>query len=386
MPLGSFTLEPGQDHRIELRNVGSVGRMNADAVRLVYEGERLMVAADAVRFVPNAISGAAYVHGDHLGTPAKMTGDAGTVIWDAAYKPFGGEASVVGSENLDLRFPGQIQDLESGRGLASLVMPLHYNYFRDYDPASGRYLQVDPIGLAGGLNTYGYVSGNPLKYSDPTGQWLVFVRPIAKGAAVGGANAVYQAWQNDWNWECVDWHKVADAALAGTGLPFLRALAGASRAARALRNATRAGKPPKTGGDPKQSAQNSGGAGGNGGGTGVAGGSGSGGGGEGGGGGSGGGDNRFPKNPNDLMSDLPRDSKGRIHPSDNVRIRPEQHSRKSGETYSSRHHGQHYHVETRLDSSKSWNNKKNVIKIKPLGYKKGQGTGFLPGEKFPGAN
>jgi RHS repeat-associated protein len=170
MPLGSFTLEPGQDHRIELRNVGSVGRMNADAVRLVYEGERLMVAADAVRFVPNAISGAAYVHGDHLGTPAKMTGDAGTVIWDAAYKPFGGEASVVGSENLDLRFPGQIQDLESGRGLASLVMPLHYNYFRDYDPASGRYLQVDPIGLAGGLNTYGYVGGNPGRYTDPTGE------------------------------------------------------------------------------------------------------------------------------------------------------------------------------------------------------------------------
>jgi RHS repeat-associated protein len=143
--------------------------MNADAVRLVYEGESLMVAADAVRFVPNAISGAAYVHGDHLGTPAKMTGDAGTVIRDAAYKPFGGEASVVGSENLDLRFPGQIQDLESGRSLASLVMPLHYNYFRDYDPASGRYLQVDPIGLAGGLNTYGYAQQNPNIFVDPMG-------------------------------------------------------------------------------------------------------------------------------------------------------------------------------------------------------------------------
>jgi RHS repeat-associated protein len=186
MPLGSFTLEPGQDHRIELRNVGSLGRINADAVRLVYEGERLMVAADAVRFVPNAISGAAYVHGDHLGTPAKMTGDAGTVIWDAAYKPFGGEASVVGSENLDLRFPGQIQDLESGRGLASLVMPLHYNYFRDYDPASGRYLQVDPIGLAGGLNTYGYVGGNPLAYTDRRGLALdTFADVFFIGADIG---------------------------------------------------------------------------------------------------------------------------------------------------------------------------------------------------------
>ena len=45
----------------------------------------------------------------------------------------------------------------------------HYNYFRDYDPAIGRYIQSDPIGLKGGRSTYGYVGGDPLRYFDPLG-------------------------------------------------------------------------------------------------------------------------------------------------------------------------------------------------------------------------
>ena len=46
---------------------------------------------------------------------------------------------------------------------------LHYNYFRDYDSGLGRYVQSDPIGLRGGLNTYGYVDQNSLRYFDPLG-------------------------------------------------------------------------------------------------------------------------------------------------------------------------------------------------------------------------
>tara|TARA_R110001592_G_scaffold408_2_gene2283 strand:+ start:1126 stop:5742 length:4617 start_codon:yes stop_codon:yes gene_type:complete len=109
-----------------------------------------------IAFVTDAIY---YVHTNHIDTPLALTNQTGNLVWKASYTPFGkiDITTDLLSEKLTARFPGQYSDIETG---------LYYNYFRDYDPELGRYIQSDPIGLAGGINTYGYVGGNPISYYD----------------------------------------------------------------------------------------------------------------------------------------------------------------------------------------------------------------------------
>ena len=106
-------------------------------------------------------------YADHLGTPRAITRPSDNQVvwkWDNA-DPFGANApnenpSALGAFTYNLRFPGQYYDQETGT---------HYNHHRDFEPATGRYVQSDPIGLAGGNNTYRYSSNNPLIFFDRLG-------------------------------------------------------------------------------------------------------------------------------------------------------------------------------------------------------------------------
>ncbi len=119
-----------------------------------------------------------YFAKSHLGTPEMAFEKSGEVTWQASTQAFG--QTEIKAERIanNLRFPGQYFDAETG---------LHDNYFRVYDSQVGRYVESDPIGLQGGLNTYTYVKGNPLRFSDPYGLFVPSPQTPA-GVAAGLLN------------------------------------------------------------------------------------------------------------------------------------------------------------------------------------------------------
>ena len=101
-----------------------------------------------------------YLHTDHLGRPLRAANEANSfTVWSADDRPWETAPQSV-YVDVNLRFPGQYYDSESG---------LYYNYFRYYDPLSGRYISSDPIGLAGGINRFVYANSNPSGFIDPFG-------------------------------------------------------------------------------------------------------------------------------------------------------------------------------------------------------------------------
>ncbi|UCV03884.1 RHS repeat domain-containing protein [Dechloromonas denitrificans] len=115
---------------------------------------------------------------DHLGTPRAARNAAGTLVWQWESDAFGATPANEDPDGdgtattINLRFPGQYYDKESG---------LHYNWHRYYDPRVGRYISADPIGLDGGLNLFGYVNGNPLSIIDPEGLAGAIPKSFGKG-------------------------------------------------------------------------------------------------------------------------------------------------------------------------------------------------------------
>ncbi len=172
--LGTFTLGPGTAHKVTLTDQANG-----------------YVVADAVRFVPlgGQQTGTAiyYVHTDHLNTPRVLTNQAQQAVWRwENQEPFGKSLpeenpSGLGTFTFNLRFPGQYFDAETG---------LFYNYFRDYDPQTGRYVQSDPIGLAGGINPYVYVNLNPLSFRDPLGLEISGIPASPEGALRKGPQEI----------------------------------------------------------------------------------------------------------------------------------------------------------------------------------------------------
>ena len=152
--------------------------VNGSATYFLYSDEGLIAETDSVGNVTRQYgwqldgtwgtdplylveSGDAYYYqNDHLGTPQKLISQSGAVVWSANYESFGqAHVDAVTVDN-PLRFSGQYYDNETGT---------HYNYFRDYEPKLGRYIESDPIGLLGGGNSYRYSYNQPTKNIDPKG-------------------------------------------------------------------------------------------------------------------------------------------------------------------------------------------------------------------------
>jgi RHS repeat-associated protein len=160
-----------------------------------------------------------YVHVDHLGTSQRLTNTQGETTWRAVSEAFGKTfvdttlaPATTGATTNNLRFPGQYEDPETGT---------YYNWNRDYLPHSGRYIQSDPIGIRGGINTFVYVDAAATRDVDPSGLFG------PAGAAGGAAFSILLQMSictelgTDFAtcMRCVDWIDVGVSAFMGFVFP-----------------------------------------------------------------------------------------------------------------------------------------------------------------------
>ena len=128
-----------------------------------------------------------YLHNDHIGQAHIGMNSDGQFIYERVQTPFGETMSEMNVYNVQVpvRFPGQYYDSESG---------FSQNWHRDYDSSIGRYVQSDPIGLRGGINTFGYVGGNPVMWVDIAGLLSAEAESYAD-KDIASSGDIYGAWE-----------------------------------------------------------------------------------------------------------------------------------------------------------------------------------------------